>query len=137
MQKFLREIFFLYFICRPSDSTASEDAGIESKIYWEISCPGTDAFCFLPKKPVSDVLENAGLLGDEEIVHGEGGIKELGLEEAQEERLLARLLIIVLLGGGATLRTLFLLLLRLLFQKDVGSMIGRYSYKKIRWHFVE
>ena len=89
----------------------------------------------MPKKPVPDVLENAGLLGDEEIVHGEGGIKELGLEEAQEERLLARLLVVVLLGGGATLRTLFLLLLRLLFQRC--SKIARYSYKKIRRYLVE
>jgi hypothetical protein len=51
----------------------------------EKPCNGRHRFCFLPKKPVSDILEDAGLLGDEQIVHGEGRIKQLGLEEAQQQ----------------------------------------------------
>ena len=67
---------------------------------------------FFPKESVADILQHARLLRDEEIVHGQGRIKQLGLKEAEQERLLPRLL--VLIGGLGGTGLLFLLLLLLL-----------------------
>ena len=67
----------------------------------------------MPKEPIANVLEDAWLLGDEEIVHGECWVEELGLEEAEKKGLLPWLLVVVWWRGvgGASLPLLLILLL--------------------------
>ena len=42
---------------------------------------------FVGEQPVADVLEHARLLGVEQVVHGHGGVEQLGLEQTEQPRL--------------------------------------------------